>query len=309
VITVQRQPAAASPPVTTGPFLRIAPHHDQDVDSLLSIIDQLNGRLIALESERSRLFNDFTHLDEQVRLASQVQRDLLPDKTDFAGIEVRTLYRPADHVSGDIFDVSRLDEEHFAVSLADASGHGMPAALLSVMLKRSFRGKQIINDTYRILDPAAVLRRVNQDVLETNFRQCQFVTGIHGVYNRSERSLTFARGGSPYPILIRRNCVPRQLVTNGPLIGAFESATFEAMTVELEHDDVVLFYTDGVEALLLDRWGDNPLDSIMETRWYAELATRRIEQSIAEIARRLDVIDPDQWPVDDISIVALRVRG
>ena len=307
MITIQRQPTLVDPPTPFEPLFRPSLDSNTDVNALLSVIDRLTDRVAVLESERRQLFDEFTHLDEQVRLASQVQRDLLPGTTDFAGIEVITLYRPADHVSGDIFDVSRLDEEHFAISLADASGHGMPAALLSVMLKRSFRGKQIIRDSYRILDPAEVLRRVNDDILETNFRQCQFVTGLHSVYHRPSRAMTFARGGLPYPILLRHGCAPRQLISEGPLIGAFAGARFETTTVELEPDDVLVFYTDGVEALLLDRCGDRPLDDITETAWYAELPIRPIGESIEDIDRRLDSVDSTSWPVDDVSIVAARI--
>jgi len=214
-----------------------------DVATLQALVGRLQRQVNDLQRQRHELSTGFNHLDEQIRLASQVQQDLLPQSVAIDGLEVHTLYRPVDRVSGDIYDITRLDETHLGISMADASGHGMPAALLTCMLKRSFRGKDIFRDSYEILDPSEVLRRVNQDLLDTNFRQCQFVTGMYAVYYHPARTLTFARGGQPYPLLVRQGCPPRQLVTEGPLIGAFEAADFQSMTVYLEPGDTLIVGT------------------------------------------------------------------
>ncbi len=282
--------------------------HAADVLTLLSLVSKLQGRVLELEEQRSQLSEDYQYLDEQIRLASQVQRDLLPDAIDFPGIDIRTLYRPIDCVSGDIYDVRRLDETHVGISLADASGHGMPAALLTVLLKRSFAAKEIIADGYRILDPAEVLHRVNRELLETNLKQCQYVTGLQAVYYQPARTLTFARGGLCYPILIRKNGIPQQLLSEGTIIGALDEARFETMTVYMEPGDSLLFYTDGLEALLLERFGRPQIDCIAQTEWFTQLTSEGLNQSFDIVAGELDGICRQDWPADDLTMVALTIN-
>ncbi len=252
--------------------------HKADVLALLALVSKLQNEIHDLKEQQEQLSENYQYLDEQIRLASQVQRDLLPGSTDFQNIDFHTLYKPIDCVSGDIYDITRLDETHLGISLADASGHGMPAALLSVFLKRSFAGKEISGDSYRILDPTEVLYKVNRELLETNLKQCQYVTGLHAVYYEPARTLTFARGGMCYPILIRKNEPAKQLRSEGPIIGALEESSFESMTVYMEPGDSILFYTDGLEALLLERFSHSQIDSIVETSWFARLGDNQLKK-------------------------------
>jgi sigma-B regulation protein RsbU (phosphoserine phosphatase) len=279
-----------------------------DAGVLLRLVYTLQQQLSELECQRRNLIAEYQHLEEQIRLASQVQMEMLPEEVEFDGVLIDTLYQPADRVSGDMYDITRLDETRLGLSLADASGHGMPAALLTVLLKRAFRGKEIRGKRYHVYTPEQVLRRVNRDILATNMKQCQFVTGLHAVYDKARMTLTFARGGLPYPILVRDGSC-KVLKTDGPLIGAFEEARFETATIRVQEGDTVLFFTDGLEALLLDRGGPNACDVIEETDWYARLGEQGIDKSLTEIDHRLAEATPDSWPIDDVTVVALRVSN
>jgi len=246
-------------------------------------------------------------LGGQLRLASQVQRDLLPEPPpSVEGIEFFALYRPAGFVSGDIYDIARVDETHVAVSLADATGHGIPAALLTVLIKHYFRGKEVTETGYRILPPEEVLCRLNQDLIETQLSQCQFVTGLHSVYETKTRRIVWARGGAPYPILIRPGQFARQIRSAGGLIGAFEQQHYEPVSLTLEPGDVLLFYTDGLEALLQAGERDPARMDITATSWFARLAHAPIEEQIRQVAERIDATPRRAWRRDDVTLVALR---
>lgn len=248
----------------------------------------------------------FEHLDEQLRLAGQVQRDLLPNPMPVsASASFHALFLPVDHVSGDIYDVVRLDESHLAVSLADATGHGMPAALLTVLIKRSFRGKTIENGSYRIMEPGEVLANVNRELLEMNLSHCQFVTGLHGVYDEEGRCLRWARGGVPHPVLVTCDADPAFVRSTGVLLGAVERPLFDVVEQPLQPGDKVYFYTDGLEALLCrGTAGQNPFD-ISASRWFRSLSGRTPGDALAEIADLRRLTPPDAWPLDDITVVCV----
>src|SRR5947207_11229487 len=93
-------------------------------------------------------------LDEELRLAARVQQDFLPKSLPSVGdVRFQYLFRPAGHVSGDLYDVMRLDETHVGFYMADAVGHGMPAALLTMFLKQALTTKEIFPGGYRLLPP------------------------------------------------------------------------------------------------------------------------------------------------------------
>src|SRR5207237_10699401 len=95
-------------------------------------------------------------------------------------LRFRTLVRPAGHVRGDLYDVMRLDESHIGFYMADAVGHGMPAALLTMFLKQALVTKEIQPGTYRLLDPSLTMARLNDALVEQNLSHATFATAIYG---------------------------------------------------------------------------------------------------------------------------------
>ena len=187
----------------------------------------------------------------QLRLASQLQREFIPETLPELGqVSFSALFRPADYVSGDIYDVHRLDEEHVAIALADATGHGIPAALLTVFIKRALRGKEVHNGSYRILSPDEVLIRLNDELLEANLSECRFVATTYAVLNTRTLKLSLARGGAPYPILRRNNGNLTLLKPSGGVVGVLPDIQFAVETIQLEPGDALIICSDGVESVV-----------------------------------------------------------
>ncbi|MFQ5491312.1 MAG: PP2C family protein-serine/threonine phosphatase [Phycisphaerae bacterium] len=270
---------------------------------------QMQEELVELRHRNRTRAVDANDFDEQMRLASQIQRDMLPDPPPIIpGAILHALYRPAQHVSGDIYDVTHLDEEHVALSLADATGHGLPAALLTMLIKRTLRGKQVFNGSYRLLAPDMLLAQLNDELLEANLSHCQFVTALYAVYDHKTRVLCWARGGAPHPILIRPGQPTRMLTSAGPLLGAVEGAQFDRIETQLESGDVVILRTDGLDNLLLNENGQRIHDTIEETTWYQELGSLPPVEHLTDLADLLDVTPPSDWPVDDLTVLALHIE-
>lgn len=247
------------------------------------------------------------HLDEQLRLAGQVQNDLLPDPlSDTAPLTISTLYLPADYISGDIYNLARLDEDRFAFSIADVTGHGLPAALLTFLIKSSMRGKEIFNGSYRIVDPDELLGRMNEDLINAHLSQCQFVTALHAVFDRATRMIRWARAGSPYPLLVRPGEPPRLIHSEGGLLGAIPQ-TFQTVEHVMRPGDTLLFYTDGVEALLFGRGAITPT-ALNETAWAQIIAREGVGPALSALRQTLTECLPDDWPEDDITVIAVEMN-
>lgn len=270
---------------------------------------QMRDELNRLRRRDAELTSDARQFDEQLQLASQIQSDLLPAPLRNTGpLSISTLYLPADRISGDIYDISRLDEERFSFSIADATGHGLPAALLTFLIKNSLRGKEIFNGSYRIIEPDLLLERLNNDVLGTNLTQCQFITAMHAIFDKSTFQLRWARGGVPYPILLRPGHPPQQIRSEGGLIGAVADPTFEVVTHQFESGDVLLFYTDGLESLLLKEGTGHNDAELIESAWINRLATDGPEAAFDEIRERAANTPDSDRSKDDITAIAIELK-
>jgi sigma-B regulation protein RsbU (phosphoserine phosphatase) len=244
-------------------------------------------------------------LKEQLRLAGLVQRDFLPSKLPNSE-EVRwaATFMPAEWVSGDIYDIARIDEQHIGFYVADAVGHSMPAALLTIFIKQALQMRQTTENSYRIFSPAEVMRSLNQRMAGQKLSGYQFVTCCYCLLNLKTGQLTFARAGHPYPILLRKGRPPQQLESRGSLLGIFESAEFVQQTIQLESGDKLLLYSDGAESLigrLHDEEGFRYTDEFLALK----------DGSITEIIDRLTDManhrEPNPADVDDLTVIGLQL--
>jgi len=245
------------------------------------------------------------NLTEQLRLAGMVQRDFLPahlPNSDAAQWAVTFI--PAEWVSGDIYDVARIDEQHIGFYIADAVGHAMPAALLTIFIKQAMVMRETIDKSYRIFSPTEVITNLNLKMLGQKLSGYQFATCCYGLLNVKTRQLSFARAGHPYPILFRKGHEPQQLETRGALLGVFDNAEFTQSTVQLQSGDRLLLYSDGAEALvgqLIDNAGFQFTEELLALR---DAPIRQIVDRLTDLQSQRQ-ITPEE--VDDFTLVGLEI--
>lgn len=198
----------------------------------------------------------------QLRLASQVQRGLLPEPPPaFGPISFATIYRPAELVSGDLYDIQRLDETHIGIAVADATGTGIPAALLTVFVRRALRGKLIEGGGHRILRPDEVLARLNGELLEANLSECRYVAACYAVLDTATLQLEIARAGAPYPLHCRAGGELELLRPEGGVLGVMPQMRCAVHRTQLAPGDALILHTDGLERIIVPQLGTQALAS------------------------------------------------
>jgi phosphoserine phosphatase RsbU/P len=286
---------------------QVEPSLDDHIQQLQDKISQLSFELNLLRRRDEHVSTALTKLDEEQRLAARLQQDFLPKRMPQVGqVHFQTLFRPASYVSGDLYDVMRLDEHHVGFYVADAVGHGMPAALLTMFMKNALVTKDIGGPAgYRVLDPSETMSRLNNSLCEQNLSNATFATAVYGTLNTQTLMLSVARGGHPNPILIRDGQM-LDLEADGALLGIFPDEAFATCAVQLQRGDRVLVYTDGIEVAFS---GDS--DAADTERWRSELRERAREPIaviLEDFASRLDSAGGSLLPKDDLTIVAMEVR-
>lgn len=245
------------------------------------------------------------NIKEQLRLAGLVQRDFLPSKLPNCDeVQWATTFIPAEWVSGDIYDIARIDEQHIGFYIADAVGHSMPAALLTIFIKHSLVMRETTQNTYRIFSPTEVITNLNKKMLGQKLSGYQFATCCYCILNIKTRQLTMARAGHPYPILLRRGQAPRPLETRGSLLGVFENAEFTQSATPLQSGDRLLLYSDGAETLIGQLEDKNGFRFTEEFLAIQDAPISEIIDRLTEIAKNRD-IDPAE--VDDFTLVGLQI--
>lgn len=246
------------------------------------------------------------NLTEQLRMAGLVQRDFLPAQLPNCN-EVRwsTVFLPAEWVSGDIYDVARLDEQHIGFYVADAVGHSMPAALLTIFVKQSLVMRETLQNNYSIFPPAEVMKNLNVRMSGQKLSGYQFATCCYCLLNIKTLQLTFARAGHPYPILIRPGQMPEQLEVRGSLLGVFEHAEYIQHTIQLLPGDKLLLYSDGADSFIgrfTDQAGFRFNDEFCDMK---DLSIQDLTDRLSELAQNLSASESQE--VDDITIVGLEI--
>jgi len=243
-------------------------------------------------------------LEHQLKMAGLVQRDFLPRKLpDSDKLKWAVSFMPADWVSGDIYDVARLDEKHIGFYLADAVGHSIPAALLTMFLKHAIQMRKTTGNEYKIFSPLEVISDLNQRMLEQNLSGCQFTTSCYFLLNTQTLQLSFCRAGHPYPILIPKNKEPQLLQTKGSLLGVFDSAQFQQETIQLSVGDKLVIYSDGAEPFL-NTTNDNTMFEF--NNWFLGISDLSADAMVAEfetiVKQGKNYLQPD-----DITLLVLEI--
>lgn len=242
---------------------------------------------------------------EQLKMAGQVQRNFLPAQLPNSNkLRWATVFEPADWVSGDIYDITRLDEEHIGFYVADAVGHSMPAALLTMFLKHAITMRQTIGDEYKIFSPADVITNLNNKMLEQHLAGCLFATCCYCLLNFTTLKLTYARAGHPYPVLFKPGKAPEQLQSRGGLLGVFDDTEFEQETVQLAPGDKLFIYSDGCDQLvgLCNEQGEFSF-----TEKFYSVSKLPVEQMMSEFGSLLESKSLQGGKLDDATAIGLEI--
>lgn len=195
-----------------------------------SILD--NARLVQREQERQRL-------EQELNIARAIQQSLVPQGLqDFPHLAVTGLHRPCHEVGGDYFDVFPLEDGRVALLVADVSGKGLGAALVTTMLQGALSALTLG------VDPVKVMTHLNKFLCD-HATVGRYATMFFGLVDETGM-LEYVRAGHPSPILLRKGCVS-ELYNEGSFpIGLISEATFEADRVQMEPGDTLALFTDGV---------------------------------------------------------------
>ncbi len=202
--------------------------------------DRLERRNKELERSVKKGAVELELQNQELQRAREIQQSLLPKQIpQLPGFEVAGAWRPARTVSGDYYDVLKLDGHRLAVCIADVAGKGVSAELLMANVQAAVRAFASGSES-----PAEVCGKVNRLLCE-NIAVGKFVTFLYGILDSDARGFAYCNAGHLPPIHIAKGAA-KMLDGGGAVLGVFPSWKFEDASVELQPGDRLLLFTDGI---------------------------------------------------------------
>ncbi|MFC1764886.1 PP2C family protein-serine/threonine phosphatase [Planctomycetota bacterium] len=276
-------------------------------------------RIIELERELARQNTQLTSANDKMkqdlRAAAKVQQELLPKELpDTPLANFAWHYQPCDELGGDILNMFMLDEHHVGMYLLDVSGHGVPAALLSVSLSRVLTTREIKSSVLVTSDPqtgglcvnapADVAERLNRQ-FPSESQDFYYFTMGYAVLDTRTQILRYVLAGHPGPILVRPGQTPEMVEGTGLPVGIVEDAVYDEYELQLQPGDRLCFYSDGITE------ASNKQDKMLDTEGLIELiaqtSTGTVQESLdACVAALRSWCEPCPFQ-DDVSFLVLEI--
>lgn len=247
--------------------------------------------------------------------AADLQSSLLPSETpDVEGVSFAWTFRPCDELAGDILGAFKLGDDRVGFYVADVSGHGVAASLLSVSISRMMDPTpspssllyEVVpgSEKLRLTPPCEVLRELNR---RFQIEECggKFFSMAYGILDPRTRKLQIASAGHPPVMRVSKDQVAVPLEAEGMLIGVIDDYEYEDCDVQLDSGDRLVAYSDGVVEQL-----DGNDEEFSEQRMAAQLADTRklsLEEAIKTLEESVVAWSDEGHLNDDLSILALDI--
>ncbi len=251
--------------------------------------------------ERALMHEELMHrsrLDRDLQIAREILQGLTPTAAPGPhGLRAFGRSVPAESVGGDAYDFITYGEGHLGVSISDASGKGLPAALLALSYRAMLRALVRVE-----LPLCAVFSRIN-DLLADSLPSSTFITTFYGIVDASGGQMAYINAGHPPPLVVRANGGTEYLETTTTALGFARGAPAQAERVEFGRGDGLVLFTDGLTDV-----GPSP-DEFLDTNGMADLVQRHWAQDVAAICDGVldEVVRKARGTLpDDATIVVLK---
>ncbi|MBM7562180.1 PP2C family protein-serine/threonine phosphatase [Fusibacter tunisiensis] len=246
-------------------------------------------------------------LIDELEYAKIIQQSLLPDrKMNYRDVTFYSEYFPCERLSGDFYDLYRLDDDHVALYLLDVSGHGISAALMTMFSSNYLKSNDQNLMRYRGFKPERNLRHFYDQFNHMNFPDEVHMVLFYATLNLSTKVLTYCSGGM--------NCAPIKFSKSGDVrylddsegfpicrLDGFFTPEFKSEQIQLEKGDRILFFTDG----LVDMEKNGVFDTDELVDFFKAHTALSANELNREITRRIDPIK--NRLNDDITYILMEV--
>ena len=229
--------------ISEVPFRRLSSFVDLGEDGRFSV--DLFEDISEQKSRQSHMEHALSKLHTEIKMAKTIQNSILPvDDVYWDTVSFSSLYVPADDLGGDFFDLLKLNEDEFLIYIADVTGHGIQASLMTVFMRECVR----TNIEAANIGTAELIGNLVRDFCMLDIEASMYVTMTLCKYTKSRRELSISNAGhSCFPLIVRNSGRTEVIPTRGmPVCVLAEGIDYEEEIVGIKPGDRLILFTDGI---------------------------------------------------------------
>ena len=249
-------------------------------------------------TERKRAEEVRIRLQEEARMARNIQQNLLPDANPrLPGYDIAGKNIPAQNVGGDYYDFISLDEHRLVLALGDVSGKGIAASMVMANLQATIRAQTLYD-----ADPRICLEKANKLLYQSTDSKT-FISLFFGVLDTRVNTLTYANAGQDLPVLFQPGHKPVPLKTRGIALGMKDNVIFRKKEIILQPGDRLLIYSDGITEAMNEKMEEFGEDQLVElVQRYSSLSAQEL---ISKIISKVNKHSDNSVRNDDMTLIVL----
>ena len=274
-----------------------------DLDDLSVTIEKAIEQIQYIKTMQQE-HNQLESIKGDLAVAREIQQAILPRvfppfPENVGELDIAALMNAAKDVGGDFYDFFRIDDDRIGFVIADVSGKGVPAAIFMAVSRTLIRATGI-----RGVIPSECITYSN-DLLSKESANYMFVTVFYGIYNIKTGEVSYTNAGHNPPYLMKADGTVEQLpLSKDIVVGALDDFQFSEETLQLEHGDTLLLYTDGVTEATNENdeeFGEKRLEDTLK-----DVSQQNCQQIINAVKANVKTFAGKAEQSDDITLLAIK---
>ena len=281
--------------VTSSPLESDEIVSEEAVIEVLHDITELREMSIALENQNMLL-------KEDLLMAKRLQCSLLPkeslscDKLDF-----NFIYRPCETLGGDFIDIFKLDNDHIGVYIADVSGHGVAASMLTMFLQTALDKS--------ILSPSKALSQLYSNYNKNDFFSELYIAVFYAIIDINNYTITYSNAGlNVCPIIFSGDDFQILRARGIPISNWVESPDYTEITTRIKPKDRLFLYTDGIIEIRNKKNGQFGEERVVEHLLESELPPSQTLSELIKKAIAFSDSNSENDIMDDITVALIDIK-
>ncbi|NLV35602.1 MAG: SpoIIE family protein phosphatase [Clostridiaceae bacterium] len=284
--------------------------HDRVFSVMSSPLKNKDGDIVAVVEvlrETTRIKELYKEMEEQnqkltneVRMARDLQMSLLPGPPTDPRLSFSMIYIPCESLGGDFIDIFYIDDSHLGLYLADVSGHGVQAALLTIFLRSTLNKK--------LLDPAKALDELYYEYNHSKLNQELYIAVFYCIIDLDNKKMAYSNAGlNVVPVVYNDTRFELLMLPGIPISNWMEKPGYVNRTIDLRSGDKLFLYSDGILEMRNrnnEQYGeDRLLEILLHNHTKPKQLLLNIKKSAFEFADKKTANDL----MDDVTMALLKI--
>ncbi|HHW31354.1 MAG TPA: SpoIIE family protein phosphatase [Clostridiaceae bacterium] len=270
-----------------------------DKGEVFAVVEVLRD-ITQLISLQNQIMEQNCKLENDLNIARKLQCNLLPKMLPQKNFKYSIIYKPCETLGGDFLDIFKIDDNRVGVYIADVSGHGVSASMLTIFLRTSINKK--------CLSPSQALLEIFNEYKHFNLDHDLYITVFYAIIDLKEKTMVFSNAGhNTSPIIFNRNKYQTLLTPGIPICNWMEEPNYTDKKILLESRDRLFLYTDGLSEIknpMGEQYGENRfLEILLDYDPEPSIALNRILDSVYQFC---EIEDVSKVP-DDIAMALIEI--